>query len=179
MRTSRRQPNQKRRGKARPERDRWRLNRAVQVLTIASQGKGGNAMSLCQVSEPITNVLAYGMLIVLLISVIAFAASRVRVREPTIPPVPTLAVPSQRTKEKLPSIVYFSTTAATRKRCFHASEACHSLSKVADVRSATACKICVKPTPDVSNPSGTYNFLDSGADSSLVQRRDAGASLVT
>ena len=132
---------------------------AVQGVAFAAQGKGGNAMSLCQVSEPITNVLAYGMLIVLLIAVIAFVASRVRVRHSTITPVP-VAVSNRRTSEKLPSIVYFSTSAVARKRCFHASEACHSLSKVANVCSASACKICVKPMPDANHPSGSSSSLE-------------------
>jgi hypothetical protein len=127
---------------------------AVQGVVFAAQGKGSSAVSLCQVSEPITNGLAYGMLIVLLIAVIAFVASRARVCHSTLTPVPA-AVSHRRTSEKLPSIVYFSTSAVARKRCFHASEACHSLSKVANVCSASACKICVKPTLDETLSSGS------------------------
>jgi hypothetical protein len=43
------------------------------------------------------------------------------------------------------AMIYFSTSAVHRTRCFHSLETCRGLNRATSVCSAHACKICVGP----------------------------------
>ena len=104
---------------------------------------GAKGFSLCQISEPSTNLLALGMLI-LCVALVAYLVYCLRRSYRDSPTVTRIATSSQKTIEPPPAIIFFSTTATTRKRCFHVTETCPGLNKVSSVCSANACKICVK-----------------------------------
>jgi len=69
-------------------------------------------------------------------------------------------------------VIYFSTSAVHRTRCFHTTESCRGLNRATSVCTAHACKICVGENPRIEISSDA-SFSLPRQYSSLDEHEDA------
>ena len=118
---------------------------------VLGSATGASAFSMCQVSEPVTNFLAWGMLLTFIIMVM-YAVHRMRASPPLTQPAKVRDDDQPEHKGRMiykgvkdntmPVMIYMTTTTA-RNRCFHATEKCLRSRGALSVCTATACKLCV------------------------------------
>ena len=118
---------------------------------VLGSATGASAFSMCQVSEPVTNFLAWGMLLTFIIMVM-YAVHRMRASPPLTQPAKVRDddQPEQKGRmiykgvkdNPMPVMIYMTTTTA-RNRWFHATEKCLRSRGAVSVCTATACKLCV------------------------------------
>ena len=109
-------------------------------------------MCVCETGYSLLHALMIGVLLA-----IAFLALWYRY-QPKFKPA-SVAQPKVKAKAKSDSvtyrpesdqIIYFSTSAVHRTRCFHSLETCRGLSRATSVCSAHACKICTGRTGSIT-----------------------------
>ena len=100
---------------------------------------------MCRASEPVTNLLALAMLL----SLVFFVMYVIYQKHTST--IRTAKKKSDEQPVKLPVMIYFTSTAVARNRCFHTSEKCNGLRRASSVCSATACKLCVDQSTSASS----------------------------